>query len=782
MIDKSVHAMQLIGFPAFPFWLGVRDEQIQSAEVSVLLESNEEVRGKLVDLDFSHQYLMIQNQHSPQGRKISFQELAYLSFIKTYSFDLQKVDPVYTGSGVELPNQNKPYSIHLKNNITVEGQMRAFVVNESGIHVFHDSNNMLKRLFIPHTSVQKSKLGKKIGEDLLEKDIVKAKQVSSALYDQAVYRNQKVGEYLLEQNVIDENELEQVLKIQQLIRQNKNINVRIGDLLLREKIVNESQLNEALTTHFNKKNAKIGDILVSSGQVSDIRIHDFLSNNFGIPFVKINDFKVNPSATNFLPFELAKKYSAFPLEVKDKRLLVTFYDPLDQNAIAAISQISGQKIEITTSTKSDILEAYKSYYGSELINENFEELEQYHFDEVPVITPGDSLEEKIFEIANARTLINLVDSIIHDAVVKNVSKIVLKPGEHEIELLYKYSKSTTKIRSFHQALLPLILLRIKFLANMSMTKSNSSHYGVATLNIAKSIVDIRVSILETVAGESAVLHLIKPSIRSINLNSIGINKAESSRFVDMLIDDKSLILLAGRQRIENVESLYAVMNEMHSRGHSILTLEDTIKCHLPGIEQVWPNAIPNFTYPQIMQHISAHEPDVLMIEEIVDTKTARIALETSLSGRRVISSIQADDAYGAVSKLLQSDGTRSNVLDALSGIFAQKTVRANCVDCLSIEDVDMDHRTAMGVSIEDQFYISSGCESCNGRGFKEKLLVYELLEITDEVKNALSKGTDRSTFYKLAVNDEMDTLKMKLKTLAQEKKISFKEAFLTHIE
>jgi len=731
----------------------------------------------IISFNVLEKHLILNDNHSGQDKRINFSEIGFLNFKEKNNLDLDTVDPVFKGAGIELPRWNETYEIHLNNGHVIDGEMKAYKIDDAGIHIFKTIENTLMRYFIPHSSVKRSKLGNKIGDELLSKNIVSAKHISEALHDQTVHKTKKIGEYLLDQNVLDEEALEKVLSIQQEIEKNQKINLKIGDLLVKEKVTTKKQFEYALRKQNKKKNAKIGDILVDKGYTSDVNIHRVLSSKHGVPFIMIDAFKVNPDVIKLIPFETAKEYSAFPLDIVNDRLLVTFSDPLDKNAIEAIRSLTKKDIEIATSPSKNIEKAFASFYGSAVIKCNFENLEKFHFDSISIAAINETSIGNSLELSNAEPVVHLVENIITDAIAQGVSAIHIRPGCEAVDLLYRNNNTLSKKCSFHVALLDLIVSRIKTIGRMDASEKRRPQDGVGSIKVNSKEISLKISVLPTVDGESVVIKLLSASAGLRSICELGCNEQDAELFIDLLNRDSGLILIVGPAGSGKTTTLYAALTELVNKNLKLMSVENSIEGHIKGVEQLQINSIPDCTFPKALHSALRHDPDAIMLGENLDAETGEMALESALNGRLVLGALYANGASDAIARLLALGVDPVKLSSTLLAVFSQRIVKINCEDCLALEEVAPNIRQSLQVDAEEKFYVGVGCDSCNGAGTKESMLVYELLPISDKLKALIADKGDVNDFRKQAMAEGVVPLKLNILEHVRSKKISMQEAY-----
>lgn len=765
-----------IAMPEAPLWLGINDEVLDNAEIELILNSNIKVLAHLVHFNYSEKYLVYKGIESNENTRIEFDDFLYLVFLKIKKYQVDDVATVFKNSAVKLPSWNENYKLILKSGDVLEGVMKACLADDSGIHIFKTEAELITRYFISHKAVESSTLGNKLGDELLSRNVVKAKQISKALHDQSIYKNKMIGEYLVERKIINEQDLQKVLDIQTSVRRRTNKKLRIGDILIQENILTRKQFENALKSQNEKRSAKIGDILIDMGYASGVEIHRIMADKVSAPLVLIGKYNVNANAIKLIPYEFSKKYSVFPLDFVNDRLLIAFSDPMDSNVVDKVKLLTKSILEIAISPKQDIENALIKFYGSDVIENSFDELEQFHYEAVSENYGLDISEEHYFDFGNAKPVINIVDHILRDAIAKGVSHIHIRPGVEVVDLLYRVNNSLTKQFTFHIGLLAMIIVRLKVIGEMDISETKTPLTGSAFIDVGEDKIKLTIAIMPSLSGESVVVRLDNKSNNLLSINDLGFSEFDTKTMHKVLRQKNGLILVIGPKRTGKTNTLYAVIRDQISNNKSVTTIENPVDLQINGVVQIDIQSFSGNPLALVLRNLLSHDPDVIMIDEPLNSEAGRIVINNASRDHLVMASMETKGFAETVKSLIGSGVDITNLSNTLSAVLVQRLARKNCQNCLELEDFNKDIFFDIANDGNEKFYHGIGCDTCNGTGFKGDILVYELIEITTNIRELIVSGVDINEIYLSAINEGLLTLSTQALALARSKDISLTEA------
>jgi type IV pilus assembly protein PilB len=413
------------------------------------------------------------------------------------------------------------------------------------------------------------------------------------------------------------------------------------------------------------------------------------------------------------------------------------------------------------------------------IKNNYQEFQTVQ--ELDIPTPELIDEQRIWrdaeQMAKQAPLVQLINSIILDAINQRASDIHIRPSEKTFELLYRIDGSLLSIRQFKSSLLPAVVSRIKILSSLNIAEHRLAQDGRIRIKDKSQSVDLRVSIIPVQYGESIVIRILnkKEGLRSIN--EIGFKPNDKERFVDLIKRSYGIILVTGPTGSGKSTTLYAALQEVEKDRVNVITVEDPIEYELSNTRQIQINPAINFGFPQALRHILRHDPDVIMIGEMRDVETCKIAVESALTGHLVFSTLHTNDASSALVRLMEIGIAPYLIRSAVIGVLAQRLVRRNCPECLEEEVVSTLMRKNLTLDEHEKFYRGTGCKSCRQTGFKGRLAIYELLIMDEELRTTINAGVASDYYRKLALKNGMVSLPVNGVEQARTKQVSIAEVY-----
>ncbi|MEX0827417.1 MAG: GspE/PulE family protein, partial [Haliea sp.] len=336
--------------------------------------------------------------------------------------------------------------------------------------------------------------------------------------------------------------------------------------------------------------------------------------------------------------------------------------------------------------------------------------------------------------------------------------------------------------SFTKGLLSAVVGRIKIIGRMDIAERRLPQDGHAKIIDNGNAVDLRISVIPTVNGESVVIRLLNTQQGLKSIKELGFNENDAETFINLLNKSYGIILVTGPTGSGKSTTLYAALQEVIKSNLNIITVEDPVEYHIEGIEQIQVNTAPGFTFAKALRHILRHDPDVIMVGEIRDQETAKIAIESALTGHLVLSTLHTNDAPGAISRLLEMGIDPFLLNGALLGVFAQRLLRRNCPHCLAEENPEPRLLKALGITEPHKFYAGTGCEKCNDTGYRGRMAAYELLSITPSMHALIDRRAALEEIRGQAMKDGMVPLTQNALDQALQKKTSLAEVYRVRLE
>lgn len=675
--------------------------------------------------------------------------------------------------GVIVPTEKQEFEILFKDGGKLSGKTFGFRVHRSGVHLFSGKvESEYFHLFVPFAAIKDYRIGPQIGQALVNEKLVTPTDLNSGLREQEKIRSQPIGEYLKSMVVVSAEELQAALA-----RQKAMPSVRLGDVLIKEQIISQEQLDEALSQQEKNRKVPLGEILLTMKLITADALKQTLAKKLGIPFVDLRHFQVDPAVIKLVPEELARKLQVMPLYMCDGRLAFAIEDPMRWEAIEAVRFRTKIGTEAVMATAEDIRWAHGHYYGKPSDDLGFEGLEE--LEELEVVVEEEEVSAaKAKREGEEKPVVRFVDSLLLDAVRQRASDIHIRPGSKEVDVLFRVDGTLKPIRSVSRTFLLPLVSRIKIMSSMNIAERRRPQDGRIRLKAGGRAIDFRVSVMPTVNGESVVMRVQDKGTAPKTLATLGFKEADQKDLIDMLHRNAGIILVTGATGSGKSSTLYAALQKLVERNLHVITVEDPVEAEVAGAEQIQVNNVAGYTFASALRNILRHDPDAIMVGEIRDKETAKIALESAMTGHLVLSTLHTNDAPSTINRLLEM-GIEPFILGvSLLGVLSQRLVRVNCPYCSQPETVSPDIAQRLGVSADTEFQRGVGCAECNNTGCSGRTTAYELLRITPEIRRMINEERSAAELRQAANAQGMIDLTQHAVELAKQGKISLEQAYL----
>ncbi|MFT4731831.1 MAG: MSHA biogenesis protein MshE [Gammaproteobacteria bacterium] len=519
--------------------------------------------------------------------------------------------------------------------------------------------------------------------------------------------------------------------------------IRLGDLLVQNNLINEEQLKTALSEQ-RQSGRKLGRTLIALGMVTEDRLLTLLSKHLNVPLININNYRIDPEAVKLLPEIQARRYRALVLDDKGDKLLVGMSDPGDINAVDDLSNRLPKPIEIAVVSETQLFEAYENFYRkTEEIASFAQELAEEYDDsqdfEINIGVDGEQ------ETAVAK----LLHSIFEDAVLAKASDIHIEPEEDQLRIRQRVDGQLQETVIPERNIAAALVLRLKLMSGLDISEKRLPQDGRAQIKIKGRVIDIRLSTMPVQNGESVVMRLLDQSQGVLSLNQTGMPPSILKRYRKLLKRPHGMILVTGPTGSGKTTTLYGSLTELNKPESKIITVEDPVEYRLPRINQVQVNYKIDLTFSHVLRTTLRQDPDIIMVGEMRDKETVEIGLRGALTGHLVLSTLHTNDSISSAIRLLDMGAPGYLVASSLRGIIAQRLVRRICDNCSVEEKVSSEANFWLKTLNEDisniTFKKGTGCQKCNHSGYRGRVGVFELLEMTEAMMNSL-KNEDTSAF------------------------------------
>ena len=525
------------------------------------------------------------------------------------------------------------------------------------------------------------------------------------------------------------------------------VKIRLGDLLVQEGIISEGQLIKALAAQ-KESGRKLGFMLTELGHVTENQLLSFLSQHLKVPWVDIGKHNVSLAAVNMLPEVQARRHRALVLEDKGGRLLVAMSDPADLAALDVLSGLLPKPIDVAVVSDTQLILAYDNFYRrTEEIASFAQELAEEYQDDTEF--DFNSVEGGDQDTAVAR----LLQSIFEDAIQAKASDIHIEPDEDSLRIRMRVDGVLQENVIQEKNIAAALVLRLKLMSGLNISEKRLPQDGRTSMRINGHIVDVRVSTMPIQTGESVVMRLLDQSAGILTLDQMGMPSHLLTRFRRLLHRPHGMILVTGPTGSGKTTTLYGALSELNKATTKIITVEDPVEYRLPRVNQVQTNNKIGLGFSEILRTTLRQDPDIIMVGEMRDQETAEIGLRGALTGHLVLSTLHTNDAINSAVRLLDMGAPGYLVASSLRAMVAQRLVRKICEKCS--EDYQLNTEELLWMNSLDSnikainFKRGKGCQSCNSTGYKGRIGVFELLEMTESMMNAL-KVNDTVTFSQAA--------------------------------
>lgn len=562
--------------------------------------------------------------------------------------------------------------------------------------------------------------------------------------------------------------------------------MRIGDMLRKQGYITSRQLDDALD--YQKKNpGLLGSIMVRLGYIEEDTIVNFLSRHHNFPVIDPAQERPKGDALKAMPYKMARKYMALPLRITGKTIQVTMVEPTDTSMIEAMQTDLKMSLSIGVSTERQIVDAYKKYY--DISEEDYNSLlgikEGQEEEEAPVtqiedfgalaseaaesydLAIGDDDDAGVDQYsATDAPIIKLVNGILIKAVNDGVSDIHIEPYEKNLQVRYRLDGSLYKSMNLPTNIKNALVSRIKILASLDITERRVPQDGRIKLRLRRNqSVDFRVSSLPTLWGESIVLRILDKGSLNVDLTKLGFEQETYTTLQRCVTRPQGLLLVTGPTGSGKTVTLYSCLNSLNKEDTKILTAEDPVEFNFKGINQV--NVINDvgMTFAAALKAFLRQDPDIIMVGEIRDMETAEIAIKAAMTGHLVFSTLHTNDSPATIGRLVDIGIPPFMIASAVTMVLSQRLARKLCVKCKqSVSGFDPVQLLSYGFQENEveglTFMGPNGCPACNGGGYKGRVGLFELMEVTDEVAKAINAQVPEDMLRKIAVQEGMKTLRM----------------------
>jgi type IV pilus assembly protein PilB len=550
---------------------------------------------------------------------------------------------------------------------------------------------------------------------------------------------------------------------------------KLGEILLKENLITPDQLKQALE-HQKANGGRLGNSLVKLGFLSDDEVTAVLSRQYGVPSINLSYFEVDPTVIKLIPMETALKYQVLPLSRVGSSLTLAMVDPTNVFAMDDIKFMTGFNIEPVVASETAITDAIKKHYGSVEDQERKKELEEI----VSFIDEGqtESVEleaedeeglnlAQLEKAAEEAPVIKLVNYILTDAVKRGASDIHMEPYEKEYRIRYRIDGVLQTIMNPPMKLKDAIISRAKIMSKLDISEKRLPQDGRIMIKFMKDgkkkSLDFRVSVLPTLHGEKIVMRLLDKENLRLDMTKLGFEPESLAKFQKAIFKPYGMVLVTGPTGSGKTNTLYSSISQLNKPDTNIITAEDPVEFQLPGINQVQMKEQIGLNFATALRAFLRQDPNIILVGEIRDFETAEIAIKAALTGHLVLSTLHTNDAPSTISRLMNMGIEPFLVATSVHLICAQRLVRRICADCKVEEKLAPQVLIDAGYTPDEagtvKVYKGQGCTTCGNKGYKGRVGLYEVLEVTDELRELILVGASALELKKKGIEQGMLTLR-----------------------
>lgn len=536
--------------------------------------------------------------------------------------------------------------------------------------------------------------------------------------------------------------------------------VMLGTSLVENGVITPQQLDKAL--HYQRERQaetgqkmKLGKALVAMGFCSDEDVAHAMSRNTGYDLISLNSTPLDIAAANLITPDIAQRYNAIPVGFEGDKLKVALCDPNNLMAIDDLRLITGRDIRPVVASDDELSAVIEQFTN---LSSTVQAAPEVVDEEPQSFTDGAEQGDNPAVVISSQ--------IINSAVRNGASDIHVEPQEKMMRVRFRIDGVLHEVMTQPSSIFPAVASRLKVMANMDIAERRIPQDGRATIKVDDKVIDLRVASLPSAYGEKITMRLLDRSIRNVTIDELGFPDKDKKRYLDTVSRPYGFLLVTGPTGSGKSTTLYATLGRLNTPEKNVITLEDPIERRMDGLNQVQMNERAGMTFASGLRSILRSDPDIVMIGEIRDKETAKIAVEAALTGHFVLSTLHTNDAASAVTRLGEMGVEQFLTAASLVGVIAQRLVRVLCPRCKKAVVIPKEKMLATVPDFpflpgekEVTVYQASGCLACNNTGYKGRRGVYEFLQVDEDIRNLILERASNHEIQKTAIDHGMVTLR-----------------------
>src|SRR5438094_1896495 len=536
---------------------------------------------------------------------------------------------------------------------------------------------------------------------------------------------------------------------------------QVAELFIEQHVLQPSQAEDVLN-EANLNGKTIIQAMVDSGFVDETGFYHTIADALGAEYFDLGDKEIPPTILKLIPSGLARLHRALPIGLSGKTLRVALADPLDPRADEDLRFALGKDVDVVVAPTEQIDNRIKEYYGADTTSME-EVLKQLGEAGDMLQIRGDETAAVVEAEANATPIIRFVDLILYQAIQDRASDIHFEPFENEFKIRYRVDGALYEMSPPPRHLALPVISRVKVMANMNIAERRLPQDGRIQKNIAGRSVDLRVSTLPTQFGESLVLRVLDRTTVNLDLEALGMPDYIHDFLLEVIHRPNGIFIATGPTGSGKTTTLYSCLRKINTIDSKLITAEEPVEYDLEGIVQVPVNEAIGLTFARILRSFLRQDPDRIMVGETRDLETAQIAIQASLTGHLVFTTLHTHDAHGAITRLIDMGVEPFLISSTLEAVLGQRLLRSICLNCRASCEPNTNTLDQLGLGRRDlgdkKFYYGKGCDACNHTGYKGRKGIYELMRISDPLRELINERAPTVTLKQKAIELGMITLR-----------------------
>ena len=546
----------------------------------------------------------------------------------------------------------------------------------------------------------------------------------------------------------------------------------LGELLVREKILTAEQLKNA--QEFQKKNeVPLGSAFISLGFMSGEEMAQALSRLLGYPYIDLDQFEVYPEVVNLIQLETAKKYMVLPIHRIRSFLTLAMVDPTDLDVIEDIRFRTGLNIQPVIASETALMKGIEKHYGEShemKAKEIMDEIEMANDSNVSIVEEDkdDYDVEEAGQSAEEAPIITLVNKIFIEAIKKGASDVHFEPYETSFRIRYRIDGTLYEMMNLPMKYKNPVISRVKILSNLDIAEKRLPQDGRIKMRVklekgGRKEVDMRISVMPTIFGEKIVSRILDREMLKLDMTQLGFEQEALDIFKRSITKPWGIVLVTGPTGSGKTNTLYSAISNLNSLEKNILTAEDPVEFYFPGINQVAIKEEITLDFPTVLRAFLRQDPDVMLVGEMRDPATVDIAIKAALTGHLVFSTIHTNDSASTIMRLVNMGVEPFLIADSLLLILAQRLVRRTCKKCAEPQTLPAQALVELGFTPEEAAEVKplrgKGCSLCNNTGYRGRVGLFEVMEVTQEIRELILKRNQSYDIKHKAMEQGMITLR-----------------------